>query len=161
MAGLRGFPWPVLKLLCYTEGLESAMDACILVVEDEPLAAMELKENLEALGYRVPETLASGDEVLSAVLRLKPDLVIMDIHLKSYIDGVDAVSRLRLVSTVPVIYITAYPAESVEERVRHTMPVDYLVKPIDDERLRESIERALADGPARDSRTGLPGSLLR
>jgi CheY-like chemotaxis protein len=120
------------------------MTGTILIVEDETLAAMELQETLERMGHRVPETIASGDEVLGAVLRHRPDLVIMDIHLRSYIDGIDAVSRLRMVSRVPVIYVTAYPAHSLEDRARKTGPVDYLEKPIDDARLKESVERALS-----------------
>jgi CheY-like chemotaxis protein len=120
------------------------MTGTILIVEDETLAAMELQETLERMGHRVPETIASGDEVLAAVMRHRPDLVIMDIHLRSYIDGIDAVSRLRMVSSVPVIYVTAYPARSVLDRAMHTSPVDYLEKPIDDARLRESVERALS-----------------
>lgn len=124
--------------------MESSRKARILLVEDEPLAALELQETLEGLGYEVPAPLSSGDEVLGAVVGLRPDLVIMDIHLKSYIDGVDAVSRFRMVSQVPVIYVTAYAAQGLEERARGTCPSDYLEKPIDEERLKASVERALA-----------------
>lgn len=119
------------------------MAASILVVEDETLVGLELKETLEGMGYRVPEVIASGDEVLGATLRHRPDLVLMDIHLKSYIDGIDAVTRLRMVSSVPVVYMTAYPAKSVEDRAFGTSPADYLQKPIDDARLRQAVERAL------------------
>lgn len=123
--------------------MENSRKAVILLVEDEPLAALELQEILEGLGHSVLPPLASGDEVLGVVMAQKPDLIIMDIHLKSYIDGVDAVSRLRLVSQAPVIYITAYSGRSVEDRARGTGPADYLEKPIDEERLRASVERAL------------------
>lgn len=87
--------------------------------------------------------MASGDDVLCAVLSLKPSLVIMDIHLRSYVDGIDAATRLRLLSDVPVIYVTAYPAQSVLERAMRTHPADYLEKPIDEDRLRASVDRAL------------------
>ena len=129
---------------CYTDVRRRAMPATILVVEDETLVGLEIKESLERMGYSVPDVLASGDEVLSAVMRLRPDLVLMDIHLKSYIDGIDVTTRLRMVSSVPVIYMTAYPARSVEDRALGTHPADYLEKPIDDERLRLSVEKALA-----------------
>jgi CheY-like chemotaxis protein len=120
------------------------MAAKILIVEDEPLVAMEIKENLERLGYIVVDIIASGDDVLGAVLRHKPDLVIMDIHLRSYIDGIDAATRLRMVSSAPVIYMTAYPAKSVEDRALHTKPAAYLEKPIDEDKLAIAIRQALA-----------------
>ena len=119
------------------------MAGAILIVEDEPIAAMDMQESLERMGHRVVGVIASGDDVLGAVLARRPELVIMDIHLKSYVDGIDAVTRLRLLSDVPVIYVTAYPAVSVIERAMKTNPVDYLEKPIDEDRLRASIDRAL------------------
>lgn len=124
--------------------MESHGKARILLVEDEPISALEMQETLEGFGYEVLPVLASGDEVLGAVLARRPDLIIMDIHLKSYIDGVDAVSRLRMVSKVPVIYVTAYTGESVENRALGTGPVDYLEKPVEEARLRASVEKALA-----------------
>jgi len=121
------------------------MTGTILVVEDEPIAAMDLQESLERMGHAVVGIVASGDEVPTAVLSLRPDVVIMDIHLKSYIDGIDAAARLRLLSSVPVIYVTAYPARSLMDRAMKTAPVAYLEKPIDESLLRSCIEKALSD----------------
>ncbi|HOX33124.1 MAG TPA: response regulator [Spirochaetales bacterium] len=117
--------------------------ARVLVVEDEPLSGLELQENLERMGHEVPPVLSSADEVLPAVLAHKPDLVVMDIRLKSFTDGVDAVSRLRLVSEVPVIYLTAFPSEGSRDRASRTNPVAYLPKPVSDATLAEAVARAL------------------
>lgn len=119
--------------------------ACILVVEDEPIVGMQLQESLEGMGHRVPAVVDSGDAVLGAALSYKPDLVLMDIKLRSFIDGVDAASRLKLVYDVPVIYLTAYPSKGSQDRAMSTNPVAYLVKPINDKALAEQIERALRD----------------
>ena len=121
------------------------MTGTILIVEDEPLAAMDMQESLERMGHAVVGILASGDEVPAAVLSLRPDVVIMDIHLKSYIDGIDAVSRIRLLSDVPVIYVTAYPARCLMDRAMKTAPAAYLEKPIDESLLKSCIEKALSD----------------
>ncbi len=118
--------------------------ACILVVEDEPIVSMQLQESLEAMGHVVPALIASGDDVLGAVLAHKPDLILMDIKLRSFIDGVDAANRLKLVCDLPVIYITAYPSRGSQDRAEKTKPAGYLVKPINDRTLREHIDRALA-----------------
>ena len=120
------------------------MQATILVVEDECLCGMEIQESLEKAGHRVPEVLSSGDEVLGAVLRHKPDLVVMDINLKSYIDGIDAASRLRMVRPTPVIYVTAYPEKGTEDRARRTEPFAYLQNPLEEGALADCVERALA-----------------
>jgi len=122
--------------------------ACILVVEDEPIVGMQLQESLEAMGHRVPAIIDSGDEVLSATLAHKPDLILMDIKLRSFIDGVDAASRLKLVCDVPVIYLTAYPSKGSQDRAMGTKPAAYLVKPINDKTLKEQIEKALRGGSA-------------
>lgn len=120
--------------------------ACILVVEDEPIVGMQLQESLEAMGHRVPAVVDSGDEVLGAVLAHSPDLILMDIKLRSFIDGVDAAARVRLVRDIPIIYLTAYPSRGSQDRAERTSPVAYLVKPINDKTLAEQIERALSPG---------------
>ena len=117
--------------------------ACILVVEDEPIVGMQLQESLEAMGHRVPAIVDSGDEVLGAVLAHTPDLILMDIKLRSFIDGVDAANRIKLVCDVPVIYLTAYPSKGSQDRAMSTKPAAYLVKPINDRALGEQIDKAL------------------
>jgi CheY-like chemotaxis protein len=117
--------------------------ASILVVEDEPIVSMQLQESLEAMGHQVPAIIDSGDEVISAVLAHKPDLILMDIKLRSFIDGVDAAKRVKLVCDVPVIYLTAYPSKGSQDRAMGTNPAAYLVKPISDKALGEQIDKAL------------------
>jgi CheY-like chemotaxis protein len=117
--------------------------ASILVVEDEPIVSMQLQESLEDMGHQVSAIIDSGDEVLGAVLSFKPDLILMDIKLRSFIDGVDAAKRVKLVCDVPVIYLTAYPSKGSQDRAMSTEPAAYLVKPISDKALSEQIEKAL------------------
>ena len=120
--------------------------ACVLVVEDEPIVSMQLRESLELMGHTVSGIIDSGDEVLGAVLARKPDLILMDIKLRSFIDGVDAARRLRLVCDLPVIFLTAYPGKGIRDRAADGTPSAYLVKPVSDATLRASIDRALSPG---------------
>lgn len=122
--------------------------ARVLVVEDEPLAGMQLQESLERMGHEVPRVLDSADDVLSAVLAYKPELVIMDIKLKSFSDGVDAASRLRLMSGVPLIYLTAFPSQACIDRAAKTKPSAYLCKPVSDDVLAAEVEKALCEARA-------------
>jgi two-component system, response regulator PdtaR len=117
--------------------------ARIIVVEDEPIAGLQVCECLESMGHEVLGTLSSADGVLEAVASGKPDLVIMDIHLKSFIDGIDAAARIKILKPVPIIFLTGYSGQGTIERAMKVGPAAYLVKPVSDEALRSSVDRAL------------------
>ena len=112
-------------------------------MEDEPLAALEIQETLEKKGYTVSRVVPSGEHAVDSLIKTKPDLIIMDIHLKSFIDGIDAAHRIRLVSDTPIIYVTAYPNTAIKDRAAKTAPVAYLLKPFKEKELYSSVEKAL------------------
>jgi CheY-like chemotaxis protein len=103
----------------------------ILIVEDEPLVALELKETLEEAGYQVPPPVDSADLVVQAIRQHEPALILMDIRLRSFLDGIDVVSRIRLLSEIPVVYLTAYSTPDMVRRAEGTRPAAFLVKPVD------------------------------
>ena len=115
----------------------------ILIVEDEPIIGMELQESLRLEGYNVPEVVRNADSVMPAVIKQKPDLVIMDIYLKSFIDGIDAAQRIKMMQDTPIIFLTAYPNETIKKKALTIKPVAYLLKPIRMEDLITEIEKAL------------------
>ena len=120
----------------------------ILVVEDEPIVGLELRETLEKLGYTVPPVVDSGDAVLESTLRHSPDLVLMDIRLKSFIDGIDAAHRLKMMRNIPVIFLTAQAGDEIRFRAERVRPESYLVKPVEEEILHACIQKALANSAA-------------
>ena len=117
----------------------------ILIVEDESVVALEMKEFLEARGYDVGKPVASANQVVEEVLKAKIDLILMDIHLKSFIDGIDAAQRVSLMKPIPVIFLTAYPNTTIKERALRTRPVAYLEKPVDMAVLSELIQKTLEE----------------
>jgi CheY-like chemotaxis protein len=119
----------------------------ILVVEDEPLVALELKETLQDAGYEVPAAVDSADLVIQALREHRPDLILMDIRLRSFLDGIDVVTRVRLLSDVPVVYLTAYSTPDVRHRADVTHPSAFLVKPVDGPLLIETIQNILNPMP--------------
>jgi DNA-binding NarL/FixJ family response regulator len=119
----------------------------ILIVEDEPLVALELKETLEQAGFEVPPTVDSADLVIQAVRSHEPSLILMDIRLRSFLDGIDVVSRVRLLSEIPVVYLTAYSTPEVVHRAEGTHPAAFLVKPVDGALLVGTLERILNPAP--------------
>jgi DNA-binding response OmpR family regulator len=121
------------------------MDRKILIVEDEGVVALELQEFLEGQGYIVPSTVTSADKVMPEVMAHQPHLIIMDINLKSFIDGIDAAERVNLLKKTPVIFVTAYPSEKIKERALRIEDSRYLVKPVKKEELLRQIKISLSE----------------
>jgi CheY-like chemotaxis protein len=88
----------------------------ILVVEDERLVALGLRQQLIKLGYEVLATVASGHDALQLVEALHPDLVLMDINIEGEIDGIETAARMPTELAIPVIYLSAYSEDVTVER---------------------------------------------
>lgn len=115
----------------------------ILVVEDDAVSGMYLKNVLEEYGYDVPAVASSLDEVIACLPKIHPDLVLMDIILRGAGDGIDAAGRIAATRDVPVIFLTAHTDEEMVGRARMTGPYGFLVKPVNVSELHIAIEFAL------------------
>src|SRR6266446_5494342 len=111
----------------------------ILIAEDDPLTALDLKERLESLNYEVSATTSRGREAVSLAQRLIPDLILMDIQLPGEIDGIEAAKQLRALH-LPVVYVTGYYDGAILQRAKATEPYGYILKPYDTPNLKTSIE---------------------
>ncbi|HWM32515.1 MAG TPA: response regulator, partial [Methyloceanibacter sp.] len=100
-----------LDTLIDTAGHEIAAQVAtdVLIIEDEPMIAMDLESIVEGLGHRVTATARTHDEAVKAVRRQVPGLVLADIQLADGSSGLDAVNEMLGSIEVPVIFITAYP----------------------------------------------------
>ena len=115
----------------------------ILIVEDEGIVALNLQHRLQHMGYEVAGVADSGEQSLALVARKAPDLVLMDIHIKGGIDGIEVAQRIGQTNSVPVVYLTDYSEDTTLERARRTRPYGYLIKPFNERDLRVTIERAI------------------
>lgn len=115
----------------------------ILVVEDESIVALDIQERLESLGYDVPATVAAGEKAIEQAGLLRPDLVLMDIHLQGQMDGIEAADHIRRQFGIPVIYLTANADHPTVERAKFTEPFGYVIKPFEERELHTTIEVAL------------------
>ncbi|HXA22136.1 MAG TPA: response regulator [Acetobacteraceae bacterium] len=131
----------------------------VMVVEDERIVALHLKQQLLKLGYDVVGVAASGERALRLVNELRPDVVLMDIHIEGPIDGIETTERIPAELMVPVVYLTAYSDEETLARARETRPYGYLLKPFTPRELHATIqmvlERRRADVASRDSEARL------
>jgi len=117
--------------------------AGILVVEDERIVAIDLADTLTQLGYTVIANLDSGEAAIEQAVKLRPDLILMDIRLKGKIDGIQAAHEIRNQINVPIIYLTAHSDGPTLVRAKGTEPFGYLVKPFKAPELCCAIEIAL------------------
>jgi len=116
----------------------------ILIIEDEGLIALHLVEILTNAGYRVPEPMASGEEALKRLEECPhPDLILMDITLDGYLDGIETAREIRTRYAIPVIFLTAHSNSQIMSRAKEVSPCGYIVKPVMEKDLLEHIERAL------------------
>lgn len=116
----------------------------VLIIEDEPLIAMQLEALVTDLGHQVVATAATRAQAVEAFAQHSPGLVLADIQLADASSGIDAVEDILAISKVPVLFVTAYPERLLTgERPEPT----YLVtKPFREETVRASISQALFFG---------------
>lgn len=100
----------------------------IIVVEDEAITALNLKYDLEDLGYEVLETIDTGTEAIEKSRELFPDIVLMDINLKGDTDGIEAANEISEMG-IPIIFLTANTDDLTTFEALKTAPYGYLSKP--------------------------------
>ena len=123
--------------------VQSTTKTRILVVEDEAVIARDISQQLEALGYDPVGRTARGDEAVQLVGQLRPDLVLMDIHLEGPTDGIEAASQIREQFSIPVVFLTAFASEPIIQRAKTAGPFGYIVKPFEEHELHRIIEMGL------------------
>ena len=115
----------------------------ILIVEDETVAAMELKSEAEKLNCIVTGIVSSRKRVLNAIEQDQPDIILMDIKLGKNQDGIEIIKEIQESKNIPVVYITAYSDERTMQRAFATNPIGYIVKPFKPEDLKTNIQLAI------------------
>jgi PAS domain S-box-containing protein len=116
----------------------------IFIVEDEIITARSIAQNIQKFGYKVAGIATSGTKALRQILKIQPDLVLMDILLqKNDIDGITTAERIQSQLNVPIIYLTAHSDHETLERAKITTPFGYILKPYSKKNLQINIEMAL------------------
>lgn len=114
--------------------------AKILVVEDDAVFADEILKTLSNLNYEISTVVNNGIDAIQSVLSFKPDLVLMDIQITGEIDGIQAATRIRELSEVPIVYLTSTTDEATLQRAIDTKPYAYVIKPFKPFELNTVIE---------------------
>jgi CheY-like chemotaxis protein len=116
----------------------------VLIIEDEPIIAMDLEALVESLGHRVCGVARTHREAVALANKEQPGLVLADIQLADGSSGLDAVNDILNEFTVPVIFITAYPERLLTgERPE---PVFLISKPFQTQTVKAIVSQALFFG---------------
>ena len=110
-AGIMGVSESQIERLMTTASAEIAAEVAttILIIEDEPLIAIDLQTIVQALGHRVVGVARTHREAVAKATATKPGLVLADIQLADGSSGIDAVNQILLGFNIPVVFVTAYP----------------------------------------------------
>ena len=123
------------------ESMMSLAAARVLIIEDEPVIALELKSIVESLGHSVVGTADREKEAVAIADRASPNLVLADIQLRGEDSGIEAVRRILEKHNVPVIFITAYPERLLTGK--GVEPTFIISKPYDPSMVRAAVSQAL------------------
>jgi CheY-like chemotaxis protein len=124
--------------------MKSSEHAKILIVEDEGIIAESLASRLSIAGYDVTGIAESASDAMEKIKERLPELILMDIHIKGSMDGIETTAALRELSDIPVIYLTAYSDQKTIDRAKATGASGFLAKPIQYAALGNAIEMALS-----------------
>jgi DNA-directed RNA polymerase specialized sigma24 family protein len=113
----------------------------IMIIEDEPLIAMDIEQMVESLGHKVVAIARTHKEAVALYNKTHPKMVLADIQLADGSSGIDAVNDILMTHPVPVIFITAFPERLLTgERPEPTFLV---TKPFNPEMVKALISQAL------------------
>lgn len=119
------------------------MSRKILVVEDELVIADQLALMLEECGYEVAEICSSAEEAIAVIQQSKPDILLLDIHLKGEMDGVDLAQLVNAKFHIPFFFISSDTQVKTIARLKQTEPLGFIFKPFKKEDIMVNLEIAL------------------
>ena len=119
----------------------------IFIVEDELLISANLRSQLQSFGYEVLGSSTKGEQCIQDIERLskegkEPEIVLMDIHLRGEMDGIETARRLVEKFNCAIIFLTGQSSKEIYERSFKIKHFGYLLKPIDMEQTKMTIEIA-------------------
>lgn len=115
----------------------------IHIVEDESAGAQDIAASLESMGYIVTGQTDRGETAIRQVEELRPDLVLMDIHLQGQMNGIETAAYIHTHFDTPVVFISAHSDTLTMQSAVKAQAYGYLIKPFDERDLRFNIIIAL------------------
>lgn len=115
----------------------------ILLVEDNRIIALDIKESLEELGFNIVGSVPRGEKALSWFTSNYCDVVIMDINLEGRLNGLETAKYIIEDFHVPIVIVSAQTDEGSIQFAKDIGIQEYITKPFRPEQIAESIQRLL------------------
>jgi DNA-binding response OmpR family regulator len=116
----------------------------ILLAEDGLITAFHLKKLLEKYDHQVIAHVTKGEEVFDQFEKIQPDLLLLDIMLEGYMNGVEAAQKVRAISEVPIIFMSALTDDETLEEINKISNCTTHNKPFEEDSLIKEVEKMLA-----------------
>jgi len=126
--------------------LRAAAATDVLIIEDEPIIAMDIEELVQSCGHRVVGVAGTEAEAVAIAERTRPGLILADINLGAGGDGSNAVARIMQHHNAPVIFVTAYPERLLTGEAAE--PAYVITKPFEPLTLAIATYQAVTGGVA-------------
>ena len=134
----------------------------VLIVDDESLIRMDLRDIIESCGHEVVAEGTNGVEALALCKKHKPDIILMDVKMPE-LDGIEAARQIGFHHEAPVVLLTSYSQQDLIDKARDSGVYGYLIKPVREEQLVPALEMALgrykSDAQLREKMAELEQSL--
>ena len=134
----------------------------VLIVDDESLIRMDLRDIIESCGHEVVAEGTNGVEALALCKKHKPDIILMDVKMPE-LDGIEAARQIGFHHEAPVVLLTSYSQQDLINKARESGVYGYLIKPVREEQLVPTLEMALgryhSDAELREKMAELEQSL--
>ena len=113
----------------------------ILIIEDEILVAKSIEKILVNYGYNVVGIALNTRQAKQLILSNSIDLILSDINLNEVKSGIDFITEVKSISTVPFIFISSYSDRYTLEQADQLCPFTYITKPFSEKQLIASVNR--------------------
>lgn len=134
----------------------------VLIVDDESLIRMDLRDIIESCGHEVVAEGTNGVEAIQLGKQHKPDIILMDVKMPE-LDGIEAARQIGFHHEAPVVLLTSYSQQDLIDKARDSGVYGYLIKPVREEQLVPTLEMALgrykSDAQLREKMAELEQSL--
>lgn len=117
----------------------------VLVVEDDPFIAEDIREALANVDYHVAGVAHNKADAIEMLEKISPDIVLLDINLGDNLDGILIAETINAQFQIPFLYLTSYSNKEIIDKVKHTLPMGYIVKPFEEADLFSGIEIAISN----------------
>lgn len=115
----------------------------IMVVEDEGVVSIDIRNMLQKAGYSVAAVAFEGKEAIMKAEQSNPDLILMDIGLKGEMDGIETAKRIRDRFHIPVVFLTGFADDNTMAKAKEVDPSGFIIKPINEGELNKILDGIL------------------